>query len=248
MKITKTAFIIIPIIVIVAITCHFIFRKKQINPVTGKAQAISLTPEQEVAVGIACAPQLAAEFGGLYPNRQWQKKIKAIGRKLVAPSPAAKSSYQFDFHLLADSQAVCTYALPGGQIFITLGMFKKLKTDDDLAAVLSHAIGHVIGRHASEKLFKTKLLQTSNDSINLHDSARQTSKYLSNFMAMTYDDEDEIEADALSIQYMAKAGYDPKVVVSVFEMLKENSDMSLKHPVTTDRIEKMKEAIQKFKN
>lgn len=248
MKITKTALIIIPIIAIAAIIYLFIFRKKQINPVTGKAQAISLTPEQEVAVGIACAPQLAAEFGGLYRDRQLQKKIKAIGRKLVASSPAAKSPYQFDFHMLADSQFVNAYALPGGQIFITLGMFKKLKTDNELAAVLSHAIGHVIGRHASEKVFKTKLLQTTNDSINLDDSARLTSKYLSDFMTMTYDDEDEIEADALSIQYMAKAGYDPKAVVSVFEMLKENFDISVKHPVPTDRIEKMKEAIQKFKN
>lgn len=248
MKITKTALIIIPIIAIAAIIYLFIFRKKQINPVTGKAQAISLTPEQEVAVGIACAPQLAAEFGGLYRDWQLQKKIKAIGRKLVASSPAAKSPYQFDFHMLADSQSVNAYALPGGQIFITLGMFKQLKTDDDLAAILSHAIGHVIGRHTSEKIFKTKLLQTKNDSINLDDSATQTSKYLSNFIAMTYHGEDEIEADALSIQYMAKAGYDPKAVVSVFEMLKENFDISVKHPVPTDRIEKMKEAIQKFKN
>ena len=251
MKISKAAFIIIPIIAIVAISSLFIFRKKQINPQTGKAQAISLTPEQEVNLGIDCAPQLAAEFGGLYRDRLLQEKIKRIGRKLVASSSAGKSPYQFDFHILADSQLVSIFALPGGQIFITQGLLKNLKTDDELAGVLSHEIGHVIGRHASEKVFRSSWLEIPGDTNHVkrtNYTARQTAKYLKDFIALTYDGEDEIEADNLTVQYMVRAGFDPKSLVRVLQTINENTDMAVKHPFTTDRIEKMNNSIQKFQN
>ncbi|WP_254411633.1 M48 family metalloprotease [Dyadobacter diqingensis] len=251
MKISKAAFIIIPIIAIAAISSLFIFRKKQINPQTGKAQAISLSPEQEVNLGIECAPQLVAEFGGLFRDRLLQEKIKRIGRKLVATSSAGKSPYQFDFHILADSQSVSIFALPGGQIFMTSGLFKNLKTDNELAGVLSHEIGHVIGRHASEKILRRSFLDMPGDTnqvTRINYTARQTAKYLKDFTALTYDREDEIEADDLGIQYMVRAGFDPKSLVSVLQTIKENTDMAAKHPVTTDRIEKINNSIQKFQN
>lgn len=251
MKISKAAFIIIPIIAIAAISSLFIFRNKQINPQTGKAQAISITPEQEVNLGLECAPQLVAEFGGLFRDRLLQEKIKRIGRKLVATSSAGKSLYQFDFHILADSQSVSIFALPGGQIFITSGLLKNLKTDDELAGVLSHEIGHVIGRHASEKVFRSSFLDMPGDTnqvTRINYTARQTAKYLKDFTALTYDREDEIEADNLGIQYMVRAGFDPKSLVNVLQTINENTDMAAKHPVTTDRIEKMNNSIQKFQN
>ena len=251
MKISKTAFIVIPIIAIAAISSLLIFRKKQINPLTGKAQAIGLTPEQEVNLGIECAPQLVAEFGGLYRDRSLQGKIKIIGRKLVASSSAAKSPYQFDFHILADSQPVSIFALPGGQIFITRGLLKNLNTDDELAGVLSHEIGHVIGRHASEKVFRSSWLEMPGDTnhvTSINYSARQTAKFLKDFTVLTFEKEDELEADDLSIQFMIKAGFDPRSLVKVLQTINENADMAAKHPVTKDRIEKMNNSIQKFQN
>lgn len=250
-RIRKIILITIPVMILAGIIGLFIFRKKQLNPVTGRTQAISLTPEQEVAVGIEYAPQLAKDFGGLYRNRQAQEKIKHIGRKLIASSQASNTHYQFDFHILADSGSVNILALPGGQIFITQGLFKKLKTDDALAAVLSHEIGHVMGRHASEKVFKTNFLQTIGgvDSVSgIHDATETVARNLSNFKALHYTDEDEMEADDLSIPFMVKAGFDPNVFFDVFQITDHQSDFLVNHPVTTRRVEKMKKSIQKFKH
>jgi predicted Zn-dependent protease len=49
---------------------------------------------------------------------------------------AGRSEYKFDFHVLADSRTVNAFALPGGQIFITLGLLQMLENEDQLAGIL----------------------------------------------------------------------------------------------------------------
>ena len=59
------------------------FFKSQVNPVTGEKQRVDLTPQEEVAMGLQSAPEMAAQFGGLYPDENVQLKVQAIGQKLV---------------------------------------------------------------------------------------------------------------------------------------------------------------------
>jgi len=198
------------VLIIAAVTFLFFSRKAQINPVTGTTQHIALTPDQEIILGIEAAPQLAIQFGGIYQNDDADKKVKTIGRKLVSSSDIAKSPYQFDFHVLADSHTVNAFALPGGQIFITLGLYKKLKTDGEIASILSHQIGHVMGRHASEKLFESSVFEgiLNPDTILVSDlPPRIISKYLSDFIALDYNDKEENEADQLGAGYAIRAGF-----------------------------------------
>ena len=91
--------------------------KSSVNPVTGEKQRISLTQQQEVAMGLQSAPQMAQQFGGLYRDERVQQTVKGVGRKIVASSVAGRSGYPFDFHVLADERTVNAFALPGGQIF-----------------------------------------------------------------------------------------------------------------------------------
>ena len=139
---------------IAAFSLFSYFSSRQDNPVTGETQYIDITPEQEIALGLEAAPQMAAEFGGLDENAQDQALVDEVGNRIVQSSPAGNSPYQFDFHLLDDDQTINAFALPGGQIFITRALYDKLTTEGELAGVLGHEIGHVIARHSAEHIAK----------------------------------------------------------------------------------------------
>ncbi len=99
----------------------------EINPYTNEKQHIGLSETEEIAMGLNAAPQMAHQHGGLHPDTQYQDAVDRVGKKLVNNSIAKDSNYKFDFHLLADERTINAFALPGGQIFITYGLFSKLE-------------------------------------------------------------------------------------------------------------------------
>jgi beta-barrel assembly-enhancing protease len=72
------------------------------NEITGETQYVDLSPEEEIAMGLQAAPQMAQQHGGLHSDGQLREVVSAMGQQIVAKSIAAKSPYRFDFHLLAD--------------------------------------------------------------------------------------------------------------------------------------------------
>jgi len=137
-------------------TTKYATQKK--NTITGEVQRVDMSPEQEVAMGLQSAPQMAAEFGGLYQDAKLQSQVRSIGQRIVNNSKAANSPYQFNFHVLADTRTINAFALPGGQIFITHAMISQLGGVNEVAAVLGHEIGHVVHRHSAEQMAKQGLL------------------------------------------------------------------------------------------
>src|SRR5690606_1125394 len=133
---------------------------KETNPYTGRVQTINMTSDQEIAIGLQSAPQMAQQHGGLHPNQQYQALVDQVGNKLIKSSIAAETPYQYEFHLLADANTINAFALPGGQIFITYALFSKLDTEDQLAGILGHEIGHVLGRHSAERIAESEFWQT----------------------------------------------------------------------------------------
>ena len=142
------------------------YSNTEVNPYTGKKQHISISPKQEVAIGLSSAPSMAQQHGGLYPDQKYQDLVDKVGKKLVDHSIAKQSGYPFEFHLLRDDRTINAFALPGGQVFITFALFSKLKNEDQLAGVLGHEIGHVIGRHSAERMatrFNTRIIKWSSN-------------------------------------------------------------------------------------
>ena len=146
-------------LVIAAIGGLFYFCRTEVNPVTGEKQRVAMTTEQETALGLQTAPQMAAELGGLHPDETLQNYVEQLGERIVGQSAARGSKYQYDFHLLADPETVNAFALPGGQVFITAALLRRLQDEAQLAGVLGHEIGHVVGRHSAEHLAKAQLTQ-----------------------------------------------------------------------------------------
>jgi len=230
------------------------------NPVTGEKQHISLSTEQEIALGLQSAPEMAQQFGGLHPDPQARAHFSAVGERLMANSAASQSQYPFQFHLLADHQTVNAFALPGGQVFITDALYSRLQTEGQLAGVLGHEIGHVIARHSAEHIAKQQLTQGLTGAVVLSTydpgdpSSQRTAQIamvIGQLVNMKFGREDELESDHLGVRFMSEAGYDPRAMIEVMRILDEASsggrppEFFSTHPNPENRIARIEEAIQR---
>lgn len=237
------------------------YSKQQLNPITGEVQHINITPEQEVALGLQSAPQMAQEFGGLYPDQRVQNQVKAVGQRLVKETEAGKSAYQFDFHVLADDQTINAFALPGGQVFITTALLGRLENEDQLAGVLGHEIGHVIGRHSAEHMAQGELMQglVQATTVATYDpsmgggQSSAIAQYVAQIVNMKYGRDDELESDKFGVKYMMQCGYEPESMIGVMEILKQasggrsQSEFMSSHPSPENRMEHIKQLIAEYR-
>jgi predicted Zn-dependent protease len=233
------------------------FSSSQVNEITGETQYISITPEQEIALGVHSLPALIEQYGGLHPDPEGQRFVKRVGQHIVNNSDAKKSPYQYDFHLLADPDVVNAFALPGGQVFITTALITKFETEDELAGVLGHEIGHVIARHGAERIAKQELTQglTGAAVVASGDyNTAQAAQMIAGLINMSYGRDQELESDDLGVRFMIQAGYDPEALIEVMRILTEASggqrqpEFLSTHPNPENRVQRIREAIEKYKN
>ena len=243
------------------------FTSQEKNPVTGQMQRVALSPEQEVMLGRKAAPEMAQQHGGLSPDREGQAIVdrvgqRLVGRGLVGRGLAGQTPYKFDFHLLRDQRTINAFALPGGQIFITEALARKLRSEGEMAGVLGHEVGHVIERHAAEHLAKAQLLQGLGGAavIAAYDPDRPGSSYqhqvlaqaMAQLLNMKFGREDELESDRIGVKLMADAGYDPRGMIRVMQVLAEagrsrgqSPEFFSTHPNPENRLQRIKEMIER---
>ena len=226
---------------------------RETNPYTGRVQTINMSSDQEIAIGLQSAPQMAEQHGGLYPNEQYQAFVDNVGNKLTSSSIASQTPYKYEFHLLADPQTINAFALPGGQIFITYALFSKLENEDQLAGVLGHEIGHVLGRHSAERIAETDFWQTVSTGASVGADAGGLVSGIGQNTLLSNGRDDELESDELGVKFMIDAGYNPEEMIGVMEILKAAAgpnrvpEFQSTHPDPENRIEKIKEAIQTYR-
>ncbi len=223
------------------------------NPITGEKQRVHLSAEEEIALGRQLAPQMAAQFGGVSSSTM-RERARQVGARIVAQSSASKAPYQYSFQLLADRKTVNAFALPGGQIFITEALLGLLETEDELAAVLGHEVGHVLARHSAEHLAKQQLTQQLIGAVIVgsgsYDTA-QLAQLAGSLITMKHGRDDELESDALGLRLVREAGYDPRAMIRVMQVLEKASGRSRQpefantHPSPANRIERIREQLAK---
>lgn len=249
-------------LVMAAVAYFSYLGKTQDNPLTGESQHVAMSPEQEVAMGLQSAPRMAQEYGGLYPDQEVQNQVKAVGNKLInvfnrdLQERGIKNPYRFDFHVLRDNKTVNAFALPGGQIFITAALLGRLKSEDQLAGILGHEIGHVIYRHSSQQMATTELYQGLAGAATAAGGdmgGAQIANYVAQVKLMKFGRDDELESDEFGVQYMINSGYNPYAMIEVMEILAQagggemNRDEFMStHPSPANRIGKIKEHITKY--
>jgi len=230
---------------------------KTYNPVTGQDQYISISQEQEIALGIQAAPEMEAQFGGLEPDQDYQTIVQYIGNNIIDNSEAAQSGYPFEFHVLADQKTVNAFALPGGQVYITRALIDKFETEGQVAGVLAHEIMHVLARHSAEQIAQAQLAEGLTGALVLatydpdNPSSMRTAQVaalISQLVQMKFGRDDEIAADTFGVDLMSQANYDPTQMISVMKILQgANSSAPIEffstHPSPENRIERIQAAI-----
>ncbi len=256
--------IIVAIVMAGFALCKY-YGQSSLNDITGETQHISMSPEQEIAMGLQSAPQMAEEMGGLSRNQQAAAIVKQVGQKVVKASAASRTPYQYDFHLLADQQTINAFALPGGQIFITEGLLLRLTEDgktlseDMLAGVLGHEVGHVVARHSAEKLAQMELAQGITGAVTMatYDPSNPNTGYIAqsvaNMIQLKYGRGQELQSDNLGVRFMLEAGYDPNNLIGVMEILKQAAgpnrtpEFQSSHPDPENRKEAIEAAIEEWR-
>lgn len=233
----------------------------QVNPVTGKKQHITMTVKDEVAIGLQSAPEMASQFGGLTRDGRKSALVDGLGKRLVAALPDEFPDYPFEFHVLADARTVNAFALPGGPIFITEALLDRLETEGQLAGVLGHEMGHVLGRHSAERMSKARLASglvsatgvAGSGSYGGAQAGQAIAGQVANLLLLKYGRSDELESDRLGVRFMAAAGYDPRSLIDVMRILKQASSEGGKqgppefmstHPDPGNRAERIREEIE----
>jgi predicted Zn-dependent protease len=252
-------------LIVAAISLLGYYGSSVFNPVTQEKQHVgSITPEQEIALGLQAAPEMEQQFGGLDPDPNLQAKVDQVGGRLVAQSAAGKTPYQFQFHVLNDPETINAFALPGGQVFITEGLLKRLQTEGQLAGVLGHEMGHVVARHGAEQMAKQQLTQgltgaavlatyDPNDPSSRNSAA--VAAMIGQLVTMRFSRQDELQADQLGVKLGGESGYDPRSMIQLMKILEESSQGSQPpeffstHPNPENRIQRIQEAInQQYPN
>ncbi len=255
---------IIIAVVIALISVVGYFARSSFNPVTGRTQHLALSPDEEVALGLQAAPEMAAQFGGFSHDPAGTRAVKDMGFQLRDAVNSAGTPYQFEYSLLADPKTVNAFALPGGQIFITEALYNRLSTPGQLAGVLGHETGHVLARHSSEQMAKANLVQGLTTSAVIAGSDRRgggyaaaaVSQFVGQFALLSYSRKHELEADRLGVRFMVQAGYDPRSMIEVMKILEQagggpssTPEFAQTHPNPGHRIEEIERAIaEEFPN
>lgn len=225
---------------------------QQFNPVTGENQYLSLTSEQEIALGLQSAPEMIAEYGGLTTDQQAQQIVEQVGSDIVQKTVARTTPWQFAFHVLNDPNTVNAFALPGGPVFITEALLSQLQTQDQLAGVLSHEITHVLARHSAQQIAKSDLTNGLVGAVGVAAGtadAQQTAAMIGQLITMKYGRDDETQSDIFGVCLMRAAGYDPQGMVEVMQILQSagggggQPEFMSTHPNPENRIRNIQDAI-----
>ncbi|MDZ7751558.1 MAG: M48 family metalloprotease [Gammaproteobacteria bacterium] len=208
-----------------------------VNPVSGEQEFVLMSEGQELALGRRMHPQILEQYD-TYDDPELQAYVQRVGEKLAAKSHRQDLIYRFT---VLDSDEVNAFALPGGYIYITRGLMSYFQSEEELAAVLGHEIGHVTARH-SVRQYSTQQatgLGIALGSIlvpELRDrNIQNLLGSLGTALVRGYGREHELEADRLGAEYLARTGRDPEAMIDVIRVLKAQEEFEKERAQQEDR-------------
>lgn len=153
-------------------------------------------------------------------------KLRAIAAKII-PHTAAwnprASSWKWEVNLLG-SKDINAFCLPGGKIAFYTGILDQLKlTDDEIAMVMGHEVAHALREHARERMGKSAATSIGASALSqllgLGEVGQTVTRYGAGLLSLKFSREDESEADLVGMELAARAGYDPRSGVTLWQKM-----------------------------
>jgi predicted Zn-dependent protease len=199
------------------------------NPVTGEREYSVMSESDEIAEGKKAHEQVLAEYGA-YKDAKLQAYVNDVGQRLAKQSHRSNLEWQFT---VLDSPEINAFALPGGYVYVTRGIMAYMDSEADLAGVMGHEIGHVTARHGAQRATRQQsagigvlaatvlgvLLETQGVS-GAGQMASQVSQNVAAGYIASYSRDQELQADKLGAEYLARVKYNPRNMVDVIQLLK----------------------------
>lgn len=213
------------------------------------AHAALISTQQEIQIGREAAAEIEREFG-LVVNPVLNQQVSSVGLRVAAVS--ARKELPWTFRILNVSE-VNAISLPGGFIYVTRGMLSFLRSDDELAFVLAHEIGHVTQRHHVQLIERNFFFSIVVSLIFGQNPTAGQIANLARFFATTgFTRELEFAADRLGVEYTHRAGFDAAAGLVFMERLRtaQGRDPSQfevlfrTHPALADRIVRVRAQLR----
>jgi predicted Zn-dependent protease len=219
------------------------------NPATGQTYFNALSREEEIAVGEQATPELLEQYGGRVEDQRINTYVTNLGRTLSEKTEGDYPTLPWEFYLL-DSEVINAFALPGGKVFISRGLASKMDNEAQLAGVLGHEIAHVTAQHVDQRVTQQMSAQFGLSVLSIflgqeYQLAQQAAELAAGGVVLKFSREQELEADALGMRYMNRAGYSPVGQRQVMQILRDATagarqlEFFSTHPYPETRIERI---------
>ena len=201
-------------------------------PETGRKQLIMLDSASEIEMGASAFQQIRQELDLIEDGPQ-ADMLREIGGRIVAAAESELrdrtfADLEWGFYL-ADSPELNAFVVPDGSVVFYRGMMDFLRNEDEVAAVMGHEVGHVVARHAAERVSQNILIQTglagAQAALGSGDPSQRDPIMAALGLGavvgvqLPYSRAHESEADEIGVILMQRAGYDPRAAVDVWERM-----------------------------
>jgi predicted Zn-dependent protease len=229
------------------------------SPAAAIAGAVPRDPEQD-RLGAQEHPRIVAAYGGIYRDPKVEQALVRIVGKVVAASDDPNQSYRIT---ILNAPAVNAFALPGGYLYVTRGLLSLASDSSEVAAVLAHEMAHITANHAVARQNRAKnaviVSQVVTDVLN-DDNAGRLALQSSQRSLAGFSRQQELEADAIGVKTIGRAGYDPFAAARFLSAMgkfagyktaqgpgsDKRSDFLATHPSTPERIDFAVRAARQF--
>ena len=216
-----------------------------------------LSPKDEVAIGKQTAQEVERSLK-MYCDPIVLAYIDSLGQAMVRASSLSQFQYHFK---VVDAPEVNAFALPGGFLYVNRGLIKAASTESELAGVIGHEIGHVVGHHGARQISKrygfavlVDMIAGRGETSLAREIAAQFAPFGTGLALLKYGRLAEREADEFAVQCAVNAGIDPEGVARFFQTLltlhnSEPKGVEVRfatHPPTQARIDFVRAEIAKL--
>ncbi len=218
----------------------------------GERSLILIDTPTEVQMGLESDRGIRAEYPVLQ-DEALASYVREIGAAVAAYSSRTDVEYTFT---VLDSDVVNAFAAPGGFVYITTGLLALAGDEAEVACVLSHEVGHVIGRHSVRSMQSAMGMQVAAELVLGEDNAAwgQVAGLGAGLFMMKNSRDHEFQADQFGVKHAVMAGYDPDGMIRFFEKLVEMHGSGpggvagwlSTHPDTNERIDRARLEIETY--
>ncbi len=192
------------------------------NPVTNRPDFVTMSEKGEIEQARKVHPLLLQQMGPAYEDPKLQQYVNDVGQRIAKMSQRPHLTYTFT---ILDTPDINAFTIGGGYVYVSRGILGYLNSEAELIAVLGHEIGHVDARHPVRGQAKSTLAGIGAAAVGLFTGSGDLANlagYAGEAIVRGYGRENELEADRLGAEYLAKLGLQPSHMIDTVRLLKNN--------------------------